>query len=760
MSAAALARNAPCPCGSGKRYKDCHGGVGDAPQQPVSADSLLREAQVAFALGQTAVAHALLGRAVALGPERADLLRERARVEMALGDIATAETSCRAALDRTPDDVTAWNLLGEILHRTDTVAAEAAWRQALVLDPENAEASFHVGNCERHRGAIAAAITHYERALKRAPEHTGVRNNLGLALTSQGEVGRAEACYRDLLAIDSRHADALANLATLLHDQKRHREAVAMYERAVATGRKFPITFWIQRAVALTETGAIPLAEASLREAARLDPDHMPTQVDIGSLCFLQQNYEAAEAGFERGLELDPDNAYAAAMATFCRLQRCRWDGLESRFAMLRGWLEDDAPPVRYNIVPFTLLALPFSPRLQLNAARRWAQDQAARAGPVPARPARSRATGGQLRVGYLSSDFREHPIAALLAEVWERHDRTRLTTYAYSIGPREVSPQRARIEAAFDRFVDCSDDTIEQTARRIGEDGIEVLLDLNGYTTYAKSEILALRPAPVQINWLGYLGTLGAPWYDYVLTDRFAAPPELQPFFTEHFLYLPDCYCPSDTKRPVAARVPERAACGLPEQGLVFCCFNSSYKILPAVFDVWMRLLQQVPGSVLWLAPGNATARASLQREAAARGTAPERLVFAPRVSLPEHLARHAHADLFLDTTPYNAGTTANDALFMGVPVLTCAGATMVSRVAGSQLHAIGLPELVTTSLADYEALALALAGEPARLQACRQRLAAHRATYPLFDMERFTRALDDLLLAAWENRRSPAPS
>jgi predicted O-linked N-acetylglucosamine transferase (SPINDLY family) len=357
-----------------------------------------------------------------------------------------------------------------------------------------------------------------------------------------------------------------------------------------------------------------------------------------------------------------------------------------------------------------------------------------------------------------VSSDFREHPVAALLAEVWERHDRTRLTTCAYSIGPRVASPQRTRIEAAFDRFVECSADSIEQTARRIEADGIEVLLDLNGYTTYAKSEILALRPAPLQINWLGYLGTLGAPWYDYVLTDRFAAPPELQPFFSERFLYLPDCYCPSDTQRPVAARTPERAACGLPEQGLVLCCFNATYKILPAVFDVWMRLLLAVPGSVLWLAPGNATARANLQREAAARGVAPERLVFAPRVSLPEHLARHAHADLFLDTTPYNAGTTANDALFMGVPVLTCAGATMASRVAGSQLHAIGLPELVTTSLSDYEALALALATEPARLQACRQRLLAQRATYPLFDMARFTRALDDLLLTAWENRHSPA--
>lgn len=759
MSSAAIARNAPCPCGSGRRYKDCHGATRDASTAPVSADSLLRDAQVEFALGRAAAAHVLLGRAVTLAPERADLLRERARVELTLGDFTTAQESCRAALDRTPADVTAWNLLGEILNRTDPAAAEAAWLHALTLDPESAEASFQLGNCERRRGSVDAAITHYERALRSMPQHTGALNNLGLALTASGQVERAEACYRDLLAVDPQHAMALANLAALLHDQKRFREAVTLYETAAATRHEFPATFWLQRGVALAEINAIPAAEASLREAARLDPDRMPTQVDIGSMCLLQQKYEAAEIAFLRALELDPDNVYATEMLAFCRLQLCRWDGLEHAFEMLRRYLEGDAPIAPYDVVPFPLLAMPLSPKLQLNAARRWAKARAAGTARPPARLASPRLTGARLRVGYLSSDFREHPIASLLTEVWERHDRGRVTTHAYSIMPSRASAQRTRIEAAFDRFVDCSEDTIEQTAARIAEDGIEVLIDLNGYTTYAKSEILALRPAPVQIHWLGYLGTLGAEWCDYVLTDRFAAPPELQPFFGERLLYLPDCYCPSDTRRPVAASTPDRAACGLPEQGVVFCCFNNSYKILPAVFDVWMRLLQQVPGSVLWLAPGNATACTHLRQEAAARGTAPERLVFAPRVSLAEHLARHVHADLFLDTSPYNAGTTANDALLMGVPVLTCAGKTLVSRVAGSQLHAIGLAELVTTSLTDYEALALALGREPARLHGLRHRLAENRLTHPLFEMAGFTRALDDLLLGTCKNRR-PASS
>ena len=755
MSNAVIARNAPCPCGSGKRYKDCHGGTHTAPLAPVGADSLLRDAQVAFTLDDAATAQALLERAVALAPERADLLRERARVELSRGEAEAAARSCRAALERAPSDVAAWNLLGEIMNRSDPAAAESAWRHALALDPQSAEASFHLGNCERQRGAAAAAIVHYEQALSSAPRQAAVLNNLGLALMATGQLERAEACYRDLLAFDAHNADALANLATLLHEQKRIKEAIGFYERAAATRREFPAKFWIRRAVALTEVRAIPAAEASLREAARLDPEHMPTQVDLGSLCVLQQNYEAAEVALRRALELDADNPYAIAMAAYCQLQLCRWEGLDAAFARLSRYLDDAAPPARYAAVPFPLLAMPLSPQQQLNAARRWARDLE----PVVrlARPVAGKAEG-RLRLGYLSADFREHPIASLLSEVWERHDRARLTTHAYSIGPQDRSPQRTRIEAAFDHFVDCSGETIEQTAARIAADGIEVLIDLNGYTTYAKSEILALKPAPLQISWLGYLGTLGAPWCDYVLTDRFAAPPALQPFFSERFLYLPDCYCPSDTKRPVATRAPDRAACGLPEQGVVLCCFNNSYKILPAVFDVWMRLLRQVPGSVLWLAPGNSTARANLRREAAARGVLPEQLIFAPRVSVDEHLARHVHADLFLDTLPYNAGTTANDALFMGVPVLTCAGENMVSRVAGSQLHALGLPELVTTDLAAYQTQAQALAGDPARLHALRQRLAANRATQPLFDMARFTRALDDLLLATWENRRQAA--
>jgi predicted O-linked N-acetylglucosamine transferase (SPINDLY family) len=757
VNTTAIARNAPCPCGSGKRYKDCHGTVDARQREPATADSLLREAQVAIAAGDVAAALGLVARAVDLAPDRADVLRERARIEWILGD-ARAAATCRAAIDRAPGDVSAWNLLGEILNAADPAAAATAWRHALELEPQNPEALFHLGNRHRERGENDAAISHYERALARSPKHPGVLNNLGLALEASGQSERAESCFRGVLAAQSQHPDALANLANLLQGRKRYQEAALAYEKAIAIRRDFPVHFWISRGVTLGELGALADAEASFREAARLDPEHARVQVDIGSLCIVQEKFDEAEAPLTRALELDPGNPYATAMRLYGRMQRCIWDGLDASVAQLRAIIADDKPRAAYNAVPFPLLAMPLGPDVELEAARRWARQIAA---PVAAQrlpeSVPARAPGKRLRVGFVSSDFRDHPVAYLLTECCERIDRTRTETFAYSLVPENKSVFGQRVARAFEHFADLAAKPAEAIARRIRGDGIDVLFDLNGYTTHSKSEIFVLRPAPVQISWLGYLGTLGAEWYDYVLTDRVACPPELQPYFTERFLYLPDCYCPSDTRRPVGPQAPSRAACGLPETGLVFCCFNNSYKILPAVFDVWMRLLASVLGSTLWLAPGNATASTNLRREAAARGIDPARLIFAPRVSLAEHLARHVHADLLLDTAPYNAGTTANDALFMGVPVLTCAGETMAGRVAGSQLHAIGLPELVTTGLAEYGALALELAREPARLRDCRERLRANRPTYPLFDMARFARTLEDLLHAAWENRSVP---
>ena len=664
------------------------------------------------------------------------------------GDAATAEAQCRVAI-AIADDAAAWTLLGVILRQRDPVAAENALRHAIDLDSRDADARFHLGNLYREQERFAAAITEYEKALRLAPGHPSLLNNLALALEGTGDVARAITIYQALLSSQPLHRQALRNLAHLLCRGRRYAAAGDLCERYL---RQFPegdVDILVDYGICQHHTRDHAGAEASFRRALALAPDDATILANLGSVLVDREDYEAAEPLLTRAVACDPQHAYAIALLAYCQARLCAWETLATLHAQLLRRIDagDD------SINAFVALSLPLPAETQLRIARRWASDLSTGAVTPAVRRANTPPMHSRLRLGYVSSDFRTHALAFLLTEVWERHDPGRFETHAYSIGPRESSPLRTRIEAAFDHFVDCADDSVEQTAQRIRADGIDLLIDLNGYTTHARSEIFALRPAPVQLNWLGYLGTLGAEHIDYIITDRFATPAETQAFFTERFLYLPDCYCPSDTRRDIATRAPTREETGLPAQGFVLCCFNDAYKIVPEVFDAWMRLLSQVPDSVLWLSPGRAVAMANLRREAATRGVDPARLVFAPRVPLPQHLARHAHADLFLDTKPYNAGTTANDALFMGLPVLTCAGATMASRVAGSQLHAVGLPELVTGSLAEYEALALTLATTPAVLGGYRERLRANRATHPLFDIARFVRGLEDSLVRVWRD-------
>jgi predicted O-linked N-acetylglucosamine transferase (SPINDLY family) len=388
-----------------------------------------------------------------------------------------------------------------------------------------------------------------------------------------------------------------------------------------------------------------------------------------------------------------------------------------------------------------------FAPHAQERRALDWRWDRA----PKP-----------KLRLGYLSADFHTHPTTALLAEVIELHDRARFETVAYSLGPDDGSAMRARIETAFDRFHDLAAPAPRAAAERIHRDGIDILIDINGFTRAGRVDIVAYRPAPIQVNYLGFPGTMGADFIDYIVADDFICPPGSDIHYTEAIARLPDCYQPNDRKRRVAPSPPSRHDCGLPDSGFVFCCFNNSFKIVPEVFDVWMALLRAVPDGTLWLIEDNALAKHNLGRAASARGIAPDRLVFAQRIAPELHLARHAHADLFLDTLPYNAHTTACDALWAGLPVVTCAGETFAGRVAGSLLRAVGLPQCIAGSLDDYRRLALALATDRAKLDALKRHLAAVRDTCALFDSRRYTPNLERLYEAMWQNwlaGKPPAP-
>lgn len=481
-------------------------------------------------------------------------------------------------------------------------------------------------------------------------------------------------------------------------------------------------------------------AVASYDAALRRRPDL------VGALCGRANAYRSlgrpgdAVVDLERALTIDPHHPLALPMLMEAEMHICKWDRMFDRLASLNAGIDAD----RLHVSPLVLMMCVSDPARQFNGFRRYLRNLV-RSCPVVPRP---RAWAhGKIRLAYVSSDFRQHAVSFLAAELFERHDRDRFEVIAVSHGPDDGSALRRRLITAFDEFHDVQSLSDQAVADLMRRREIDIAVDLSGLTAAGRVGILARRPAATQVSWLGYPATTGADFIDVVVGDPVALPVALQPFFSERIVHLPDCCFLRDTRQAVApART--RTEVGLPADGFVFCCFSQSYKFTPGMLDIWMRLLRAVDGSVLWLAMAHPPAIANLRREAAARGVDPSRLVFAPQVDISEHLARQRHADLFLDTVPFNAVTTAMDALWMGVPLLTCLGKTFVGRGAASALHAIGLPELVTGNLRDYEALALQLAREPERLHAVRAKLAHNRSVAPLFDVDRFRRNIEDAYL------------
>ncbi len=445
-------------------------------------------------------------------------------------------------------------------------------------------------------------------------------------------------------------------------------------------------------------------------------------------------------------------------MRSFVRTRRmCEWDDFSSRETFARAWLDD---PAGAPLPPFLLLSEPgISASDQLSASRNWMRARLDAQAKARERQsfAFSRAQQSRIKLGYLSNDFHEHATALLLIETLEAHDRALFDVRAYSYGADDGGAMRGRIVRACEGFTEVGGLSDSAAAQAIYDDGIDILIDLKGFTQNSRTSILGLRPAPIQVNFLGYPGTLGPGLCDYIITDSFMTPASSAADFSESFAEMPNSFQPRGRQRPVGA-APTRVEAGLPEKGFVFCCFNQAFKFTPAIFEVWRRLLDAVPGSVLWLL-ATREAEGNLRNEVFSRGIAPDRLVFAPDAGQDAHMARLQLADLVLDTSPYGAHTTASDALWAGVPVVTRPGATFASRVAGSLLQAVGLPELIVEDEADYFGLALALASDPQRLAALRSKLAANRAHAPLFDAPAYTRDLEALFTGMWSRFRDGDP-
>jgi protein O-GlcNAc transferase len=611
-----------------------------------------------------------------------------------------------------------------------------------------------------HRaGRLAEADRAYREILGQAPDHPGALEAFGvLALQTERYPAAAEAFSR-LAALQPGRALPHNHLGLALRKQGRLADALAAFERAV---RAAPgdADAHANRAATLQDLGRLEDAVSAYQTAARLRPGWVLAHNNLATALRQAGQPDEAVAAFARAAELAPDDPTLQVYLWNEKRHLCSWDGLEAIEArVLNGLDRPLAGGAMFPLLALTTTAAQLHRAAQAHARHFYARyvEHAARH-PFPF----NRGPRERITVGYLSADFREHAVARTAAGIFERHDRDAFRVHGYAIGPDDGSALRRRIVAAFDRFTDLTPLPPAEAAARIHADGVDILVDLTGYTTHARTAIPALRPAPVQVNYLGYIGTLGADFVDYVIADAFAAPSDWQPWFTEALVHLPDCYQPHDADRAVSPDTPDRAACGLPPEGTVFCCFNTTYKIGPEVFGAWMRVLKAVPGSVLWLAEPSRWAVDNLRAEARGRGVAPERLVFAPRLAVEEYVARYRVADLFLDTHPYSAGATADDALRMGCPVLTRAGETFVSRMSASQVRAAGVPELVTGSLEEYEARAIELGRDGAARAALRERLATNRETAPLFDTERYVRHLEDAYRAMWascERGESPAP-
>lgn len=592
---------------------------------------------------------------------------------------------------------------------------------------------------ERLRDACAS----HELVLAVMPASAEMRQRL-----KRHQEARAEA--RRILAADPGNAGAWHSLGNALAGLKRYKEAVACYDKAleiVPDGA----AMWKARDAAIRASKQDP-AIFDIGGDSMVDPQDAPAWARRAGSLMVSQRYAEAAAASDRALAIDPTHLAAARMGIRCRLAICDWRKRKDDERRIAEGVHAGLP----IITAFNHRTIRDSEAENLMVVRLMAKGL-----PRPKPLWRGeKYRHDRIRVAYLSAEFHEHPMTYVTAGVYEHHDRTRFETIAISLGPDSDGAMRRRIRDAFERFIDARAMSDAEVAAMLREMEVDIAIDLNGYAGSGRPGILAHRPAPAQVNFLAYSGTMGAPFFDYIIADRVVVPEQNRIHYSERVVYLPHSYMPTDRARPIAATTPTRSDAKLPETGLVFACHNTVHKIGPDMFDVWMRLLRAVEGSVLWLSSEDATVNGNLRREAKARGVAPERLVFAPRVpEIEDHLARLRLADLFLDTLPYNAHATACDALWAGLPLLTCMGNTFAARVAASLLQALGLPELITSSLAEYEAVALALAQDPSRLAAVKAKLMRNRQSEPLFDTARYTRDLERAYTAMWERTQRGEP-
>ncbi len=689
-------------------------------------------------LGRLDEAIASFDLAIASRPDHVGVHFNRSVALADLGRLGEAIAGYDRVIELKPDLAAAHYNRGVALAAGKSLeAAIASYDRAIALRPDYAIAHFNRGIALAELGREEAALASFEAAIAIAPNHAPSHFNRGNALHRLGRPDLAVASFDQAIAIRPDYAEAHHNRGNALHAMSRYEAAVASCDLAIAARPDYAGAC-VSRGCALHELNLFDAAIASFDRAIAIEPDHADAHYNRGRTLMKANNYPEAAGSYENLLRIDPQFPFAEGILLHARMMCCDWQRFDEQCAAISAGLQAG----RKCADPFGCQGVSTSESDLLKCARIYAASEFPPPDVMP--PRRPTARPDRITVGYLCGEFREQATAVLMCGVFESHDRGGFRLVGLDNGWDDGSRYRQRIDRAFDEMVAIrrsSDADVAQMVRRLN---VDILVNLNGYFGEPRLGVFGYRPSPVQVNYLGFPGTIGVDCIDYLIADRIVIPETSRSHYAEKIVYLPDSYQANDRERQVSERQTSRAEFGLPDGAFVYCCFNNAYKITPGTFDSWMRILGRVPEAVLWLLDENAAATAGLAREAARRGIGPQRLVFSSRLALSEHLARHRLADLFLDTLPYNAHTTASDALWAGLPVLTLTGSTFPGRVGASLLGAVGLPELVTTSGPQYEDLAVALAVDPQKLRSLRDRLARNRLSEPLFDTQRFTRNLE----------------
>lgn len=674
-------------------------------------------AAVLDAFPHNAIARQGLARvSAALSPASASQMPSNAQIEALIGlynegRFQDLVERAQAVINQFPSSFIAWNIHAAGHQALGHFAeAEQGFRRAAELNPAFVDAYNNLGNALKFQGKFDEAMAAFRRALEIAPQAAEIHYNMGNALQEQRQLDAAIAAYQRALEIRPDLAEAYNNIGNVLKEQGRLEQASAAYRRALA-----------------------------------IRPTYADAYGNLGNALQEQGLLDEAIAAYQRALEIWPDYAEARVQMLHQQQHICDFtvaEGLSRESAHL-GIATDAVPS-------FAALTWEDNPKHHLLRAIRWTEEKCLQQSPLQKDPPKLRPK--RLKVGYFGSDFHDHATMYLMAGLLREHDRTRFEIFAYSYGRAKTGAYRETIERSIENFFDVTDFHDRQIADLAQAHQLDIAIDLKGYTEHTRSQIFQHRLAPVQISYLGYPGSMGAQFIDYMIADPVVIPPEQREFYSEKVIFLPHAYQPNDNQRKIAETASSRASCDLPESGLVFACFNQSYKISSVEFDIWMRILREIDGSVLWLLKSNDWAEINLRKEATLRGVDASRLIFAPKLPHAEHLARHKHADLFLDTFNYNAHTTASDALWAGLPVVTRQGKQFAARVAASLLTAVGLPELIGNDAGQYEAIIMDLARDPRKIAEIKAKLSQNRRDHPLFDTVAYTRNFEAGLLEAYE--------